>query len=133
MGLSVERKIEVYIGRGWCPVPWRHHPQEIRDEIRRLGFRPQLKQCFRNSQIFLVGSTLEGLEYMEGWSRSPSGIPVVHAWLLYDGKPLDLTSETLVPICGTKYKRDDVGASARATEMWQAINESEIYSQFGEW
>lgn len=52
--------------------------------------RPKIKQCFYNSQIFLL--TCDKGEYYEGYCYSDL-IPVHHAWIVIDGKVVDFTLE----------------------------------------
>jgi hypothetical protein len=93
---NLDRVIQIYNRQGWYPVPWRHHPPEIRALIRALGFRPQLKGCYMNSQRLFVGNlhlaTGLDLEYREGWVQTI--IPIQHSWLLYKGEILDLTLDS---------------------------------------
>jgi hypothetical protein len=91
-----ERKIQIYNRQGWYPVSWRHHPPEIRNLIRMLGFRPQMKCCYMNSQRLFIGNQHYqaglDLQYREGWIQTV--IPIQHAWLLYKGEVLDLTLDS---------------------------------------
>lgn len=80
---------DIYRRQGWYPAPWSHHPQEAKDAIRRMGWRPRIKECFYNSQYFLYNSGIKGLEYHEGWIISV--ISMEHAWLVHEGQRLDLT------------------------------------------
>jgi hypothetical protein len=77
--------------RGWAPALWAHHPSEVKDAIRRMRWRPQVKQCFANCQRFLLAREEHGLnvEYREGYVQNI--IPVPHAWLIYQGEILELT------------------------------------------
>ncbi len=82
--------------RGWAPALWAHHPPEVKRAIWWMGWRPQVKQCFSNCQRFVLGVQrlapmgidLE-VEYREGWVHTV--IPMEHAWLIYEGRVLDLT------------------------------------------
>jgi hypothetical protein len=90
---DIERRCIGYLARGFYPVRWAHHPREIKDAIRRIGFRPLMKQCYRNSQLLAISNEVLGLgldlEYREGWGLSLT--PIEHAWLFYKGEILDLT------------------------------------------
>lgn len=106
---ELDHVIRVWNRQGWYPVPWRHHPQEIRELIRALKFRPQLKQCYANCQKLMLGNrhlrfNLD-LQYREGWYCSV--IPVQHAWLLYRGEILD---PTIVPLEPARYM-DSLGCT----------------------
>jgi hypothetical protein len=49
-----------------------------------------MKSCWHNAQRFLLEAPAElGVQYREGWVQSL--IPVAHAWLVYEGRLLDLT------------------------------------------
>ncbi len=93
MGDDTNRRCDGFLTRGFYPVRWAHHPPEIKDAIRLIGFRPLMKQCYRNSQLFAIRNADLGLgldlEYREGWGLSL--IPIEHAWLVYKGEVLDLT------------------------------------------
>ena len=55
----MDRSRRIYEGimrRGWYPARWAHHPQPIKDAIRFLRFRPQVKHCFANRQKLLLGN-----------------------------------------------------------------------------
>ena len=89
----MDRVLEVFNQQGWYPVPWRHHPPEIRRLIRASRFRPQLKQCYANCQQLIISNQQSGfgldLHYREGWIETV--IPMQHAWLVYNGEILELT------------------------------------------
>lgn len=90
MAMSFWQRIAFYQKHGWCPLPTSRHPKEVRDSLREARIRPQMKQCYRNSQRFIVESDLAPrLTYVEG--VVDGHIP--HAWLLLDGQILDLTLE----------------------------------------
>ena len=97
MAISVNRKVEVFATRGWCPVSWAHHPKEVKDELRRMGLRPMMKMCWRNSQLFFLKTKLEGVTYHEGVVQTRL-IPITHSWLEYKGSVLDLTLDNPLEI-----------------------------------
>jgi hypothetical protein len=79
------------LGRRW---PQGDFTQEERDYIRecvqRAGFTPQLGCCFENTRrILALGDVDRRLTYCEGFASA--GIPYHHAWLLLDGRPVDVT------------------------------------------
>jgi hypothetical protein len=59
--------------------------------IDRSGLRFMQKKCFHNAQLLAVEDPT--LQYVEGFAQSRFG-PVHHAWLLLNGKLLDLTWRT---------------------------------------
>ena len=96
MARHASKAHQVYTGlmeRGWYPAQWKHHPAPIKEAIRRFGWRPQVKQCFANCQRFILDNATTGpglaVEYREGYVQTL--IPIEHAWLIYEGEPLDLT------------------------------------------
>lgn len=108
---ELNRRIEGYHKRGWYPVKYAHHPKVIRDAIRAIGFRPQMKACHANCQRFMMGihrdlrssalpadPALARIEYHEGFSLGL--IVFTHAWLVLDGEVIDLT---LDDIAGRRY------------------------------
>jgi hypothetical protein len=94
-------KIEQWQERGWAPVRWAHHPPAIKDALRRIRMRPMIKQCYRNAQLFILRtcSEFDGLEYREGIVISEQApIPIMHAWLGWQGEAIDLTLDDAVPV-----------------------------------
>jgi hypothetical protein len=136
--LTTERKVELYNRQGWCPVPWRHHAPEIRELIHMLGFRPQMKCCYMNSQRFVVGNYHKGagldLEYREGWAIGCI-VPVQHAWLLYKGEVLDLTLDS----SKTQYLQscavdvEEVLEHMIKTRVYGPVLTEEQYQQISPW
>lgn len=91
--MDSSRRAELFFKQGWCPVPWAHHPQPIKDAIREMRFRPQIKQCWANCQRLFLGNLSYNLglelELWEGWATPM--IPIAHCWLKFEGEILDLT------------------------------------------
>ncbi len=94
--LTIDRRIELFVRRGWCPIRWAHHPQPIKDLIRAGGCVPKLKCCYENSARLVMtacGTEYESrLRYCEGWASTI--IPIAHAWLTLDDEIVDLTLGT---------------------------------------
>jgi hypothetical protein len=134
--ISIERKIELYRTRGWCPVPLAHHPEEVRRVIRMIGFRPMMKECFRNSQQFIIScemrGLLPGLEYREGLIQSI--IPIEHAWLWLDGRDLDLTLDrrnfTYKILSSTKYKVSEIRAHLIKSRNYSPVGTQNPWEAF---
>lgn len=81
-GADTAKRLNQCMRNGWAPVPWGHHPPQVRAAIRAARFRPLIKQCFSNSQKLLLNQhplTVQ-FEYVEG-IVSIHGIPIQHAWL----------------------------------------------------
>lgn len=122
--------IQVWNRQGWYPAPWSHHPGAVKDAIRAMRWRPRIKECFYNCQMFLLNSGLEGLEYHEGWAQTL--IPVEHAWLVYKGERLDLTlgPDRAAP---TQYLRSvtstpqEVRANCMRTGQWTVVKTHEMH------
>jgi hypothetical protein len=120
--MNTDQKIEMYCKRGWCPVPWAHHPKEIRDELRRMRFRPKMKSCFENCQRFVMHTMLD-VRYTEGYAVSM--IPVEHAWLTWNGRIIDLTLQDVHSyLSGTQYTWGQVAKSISKTGVFGPVNQS---------
>lgn len=92
MTMTDDQKIAHYHRRGWCPVPWAHHPPHVRAAIRAVGFRPGMKACFANAARVTLGQRAVPLTYVEGWVTARLPIPFEHAWVEdADGVAHDLT------------------------------------------
>lgn len=95
-GMGEDGRLHQYLEMGWAPVPWSHHPPEIRDALRRFKIRPGMKLCYANSQRFLLAASTQDrqlasrLEYREGVCKSSERM-FEHGWLSFDGNVLDLT------------------------------------------
>jgi len=122
----IEHVVATWNRQGWYPAPWSHHPQEVKDAIRQLGWRPKIKECYANCQRFALYSGLD-VEYREGWVVS--GIALEHAWLIYKGSILDLT---LNPDRGPKYlnsivsTREEIREHMFATGTYALIKSREV-------
>jgi hypothetical protein len=57
--------------------------------IRNLGFKPQVKQCFYNSQMLAISDMTDKIRYVEGYAINI--IPTLHGWCEINGKVIDLT------------------------------------------
>lgn len=57
--------------------------------IKNLGFVPQVKQCFYNSQMLAINDDTETIKYVEGYGKH--FIPTLHGWCEINGKLIDLT------------------------------------------
>lgn len=90
---STAEKVARYLKRGWCPVPWAHHPPHIKAAIRQARMVPKLKGCFENSQRLVLRDYAGAFTYVEGWVCSRAlPIPIQHAWIMdADGQYHDLT------------------------------------------
>jgi hypothetical protein len=86
---ELRRLVDVYSRQGWYPAKWAHHPPEIKAELRRMGYRPRVKECYQNCQRFLMRTKLDDLWYVEG--HAGTVVPVPHCWLLYKDQVVDLT------------------------------------------
>jgi|AntDeeMinimDraft_6_1070357.scaffolds.fasta_scaffold06662_4 hypothetical protein len=125
--MNDEERFDHYVKHGWCPVPWKHHPEPIKEALRGMGWKPQLKQCFYNSQRFLVTARQMGLdldlEYHEGYAQTL--IPFEHAWLVYEGEVLDLTlppDREPVYHDSLVFGYNDIVEHMRETEMWAKVS-----------
>ena len=82
---------------GRSPARWAHHPERVREAVRRARFRPMAKECFSTSQRLVIAGGDGGIGYVEGYV-SRHGAPIHHAWNTLDGEPFDLTLEVLAPV-----------------------------------
>lgn len=115
--------------RGWAPALWAHHPKEIKDALRLFGWRPQVQQCFKNSQRFildcrqLIPELEDRLEYREGWVTV--GIPMEHSWLAFDGVELDLTLDPDIKVTyltHNTYTPLEILLNQVRTRQWSYVN-----------
>jgi len=123
MSADTDRRVRCFLRRGWCPVPWAHHPKPIRDALRAMGWRPKMKGCWQNAQRFACEAPRHGIEveYREGYCQGI--IPFDHGWLMYEGEVLDLT---LTPADVREYTYLDSYAVSRA-EVLLALHGHECW------
>tara|TARA_Y100000310_G_C20694583_1_gene824645 strand:- start:1194 stop:1664 length:471 start_codon:yes stop_codon:yes gene_type:complete len=126
MTMTRNERVAYYKANGWCPVPWAHHCEEVKDELRRMKLRPRLKDCWKNSQEFFLFTELGGVTYHEGICvlKNPESVAgarglIDHAWLRYEGEMLDLTTQNLKPLTERIFKWADV-SEAYATRKFVA-------------
>lgn len=76
-------------------VPYRHHPQPIKELIHRARYRPKRNYCFANCGRLILAARrseyVSEITYCEGTWQGPHLPPVWHAWLRYRGEIVDLT------------------------------------------
>lgn len=131
---------DVFDKQGWYPARWSHHPKEIRDALKAMRYRPRIKSCWQNSQVFFLRCNLElqnpiakNLFYCEGWIDTV-GVPMEHAWLLYKDEILDLTlaendRRKVVYIgCGLTYTVDEVLAHLRESKFYSPVDKRKLLS-----
>jgi hypothetical protein len=132
----VNRRFEGWHARGFWPVRWAHHPIPIKDVIRTAGFRPLMKQCFRNCQLFALHNARLNLgldvEYHEGWATSI--IPFEHAWLVWRGKVVDLTLDDADEVGivygeSTVFTPDDIRRNMRLTHTYSPVTGMRRFSE----
>ena len=129
MSSDTNRRIDIFKRRGWCPVRYAHHPKPIKDALRKLGIRPQMKQCFSNCQRLFMGARWLDLEYHEGYITTI--IPMPHGWLLWEEQLIDLTlpSDREIEYHGsTAYTRDEVQLNMARTIQWCVMDDRVLHS-----
>ncbi|KKN68035.1 hypothetical protein LCGC14_0455910 [marine sediment metagenome] len=130
MPSDTNRRLNIFERRGWCPVRYAHHPKPIKDALRKLGLRPQIKQCFANSQRFFMGATWLDLEYYEGYITTI--IPMPHGWLLWEEQLIDLTldygPDEIEYHGSTVYTRDEVRKNMVRTMQWCVMDDRVLHS-----
>lgn len=57
--------------------------------IKNLGFEPESRQCFCNSQLLALNDHTGRIKYAEG--QATNIIPTAHGWCEINGKVIDLT------------------------------------------
>jgi hypothetical protein len=57
--------------------------------IKTMGFEPQLKQCFYNSEMLAINDHKGLIKYVEGYAVNI--IPTLHGWCEINGKVIDVT------------------------------------------
>jgi hypothetical protein len=126
---DLDRKIDLYVNHGGCPVKWAHHPKPIKDKLRAIGLRPMMKSCFRNCQQFFLYADDLDLEYHEGWIVCSVGVPIQHAWLVWQGQRIDLTLDDnrIEYVSSYKYDRKQVVKAIFKNGTWSPVNEPRLY------
>lgn len=108
---------------GWSPVPFKHHPDHVKNAIKQCNFRPKAKNCFSNAQKLVIGSLNHNFRYVEGIIASV--IPIVHAWVIDEN---DVHHDiTICPaptiICYKIYHLHQVAENMARTQHFTSINE----------
>ena len=109
---------------GRSPARWAHHPERVREAVRRARFRPMAKECFSTAQRLVLLGGDDGIGYVEGYvSRI---IPIHHAWNTLDGEPFDLTLEVLAPalveiVLAPAEARFAIASTSLASGYWRAL------------
>jgi len=129
---ETDRRIDIYRRMGWCPVPYAHHPPEIKAAIRKLRMRPQMKECFMNCQKFYIFDLTipdEDIIYHEGWIETI--IPLQHAWLEWKGQIIDLTlnkyEKDIKYLKSNTYSRTEVRAAVVKHGVWRPVDDYKMY------
>ena len=109
---TLDRRIDLYLRRGWAPVPWAHHPPHIKEAIREARMVPKMKSCFENSQRIIL-KTRRPFTYAEGWvATAHTPFPIQHGWLIDDstGERVDLTLKVqdVKPLVSWTVARDEL-------------------------
>jgi len=60
--------------------------------------RFQLGHCYYNAQILVAYDDTRLLRYCEGWAMGLVSIPILHGWVVINGKVVDLTWRTSTPM-----------------------------------
>ncbi len=63
--------------------------QIIKKALKRIGFKPQKKECFYNAQMLSLSDNTGKIKYCEGFALKI--IPTNHAWIELNGKVIDVT------------------------------------------
>jgi ADP-ribose pyrophosphatase YjhB (NUDIX family) len=60
------------------------------DQIEKLSFIPQMKQCFYNAQMLAINDVGGKIKYVEGYAYAGL-MPADHGWNTINGKVIDIT------------------------------------------
>jgi hypothetical protein len=61
--------------------------------ITSLRMKPEIKQCYYNSQMFAMGD--DSVHYYEGFCYDEGLVPLEHAWNVVNGEVVDLTLDVV--------------------------------------
>ena len=112
------------VRNGWSPVPYRHHPNHVKQAIKKANFRPQAKECFRNAQkIVSSWHNINNFRYVEGIVASI--IPIAHAWIIDEHDVHhDITLNPAPKIlCHKIYSRDQVIINMAKTSSFTTLDD----------
>lgn len=123
--------IQRIIDNGYAPAPWAHHPQKVKDAIRKARMRPGFQMCWYNCQSLIFRARLDA-EYYEGWLLAAI-LPVAHCWLMVDSVIVDFTAPTESSYVGYPISREDMMAGVIRNKGYCPINADRInrISPFG--
>lgn len=77
--------------------------KEIVEEVTKL-VKPKPKECYHNAQLMAVFDP--DLKYYEGLIITDIGIPIEHAWNVFEGKVVDVTLEDATCYIGVEVPRE---------------------------
>lgn len=63
--------------------------EEVREAMAATGWDFEVKQCFANSQMLVIHD--DRFTYVEGYAIGRAPIACLHAWVLFNGKVVDVT------------------------------------------
>lgn len=121
--MNNHNKINCFMKKGWCPVPYKHHPIHIKTAIKAANFKPQMKCCHANAQKLILMQNKVNLQYVEGIVASI--VPIKHAWVIDENNQHhDITSNpALKPICYKVYSKQDLITNINETRMFTFVND----------
>ncbi len=131
--ISWQTVIERLKKNGWCPVPYKHHPEHIKKAIKSAKFRPAAKQCFLNAQRLVLMQEEVPLTYVEGIVLNPrTNVPFTHAWVKdEEGVCHDVTIGKLYPVLYCQeYSKESVWETVLNTEFAYPINEYDLDTRY---
>lgn len=120
--MNTTKRINSFVKKGWCPVPYGHHPNHIKQAIKLAGFRPQMKCCHANAQKLITNQNKINLRYVEGIVAGM--IPIQHAWVIDENDQFhDITLNPMPQvICYKIYSKIDVIENMAKTNMYTFID-----------
>lgn len=120
--MNTNKRINCFVKKGWCPVPYSHHPTHIKEAIKLANFKPQMKCCHANAQKLITNQNKINLRYVEGIVAN--FIPIQHAWVIDEQDQFhDITLNPMPKvICYKIYSKLDVMENILKTQMYTFID-----------
>lgn len=121
--MNTSKKINIFVEKGWCPIPYKHHPAHIKQAIKLANFKPQMKCCHANAQKLITNQNKFNFRYVEGIVAS--ALPIQHAWVIDENDQFhDLTINPMPKvICHKIYSKLDVIENMTKTNMYTFIDQ----------
>ena len=73
-----------------CQELNKEEKSHIKKIVGRLGFAPQMKECFYNAQFLALSDSSNKIQYAEGYAYTDL-MPILHGFNVINGKVIDIT------------------------------------------